>query len=309
MSLYRHECSIFVIFVTSVAALILDRQPSSAVAGPGTRAPPGEQALLSACELSGELSASRSSSGFVPRSDACVAPATPSLPNWTHVLRKPHFNVPVLTWGLLTRTGAQPGAACLEAQWRRPHVCFMDASGAMTRDGALARLVPPRTHWLVTLTSPAIIFDGGEILTSSPTALLDLSGGCCRPAPPVRLEKWVPDKTRTRGATLRLGLARRAPSLAEAHDWLYIGVHWHATSFFHALGEAFPRVRRPHRAQRRVSQLPRDCRATAATAVCDCRPKRRPAAARRCSGASGYCALSRRSRSSSSALSPAGCST
>jgi len=231
--------AVCLLFACSVIALSADAVARGRVPPPPP--PPPPPPLFTPCGVAGLAAPVEGS-----RSPTCAAPGHTSLPDWRGALKKPLFSIPVVTWRMLTAgAGVQGQASCREAEWRRPHLCFMDANGTMARDTDLARAVgAPRTHWLVQLASPAIVFDGGLVLTSAPTELLDLSGGCCRPAPPVRLNTWVPTSGKqTRAAVLRDGLQRgRPPSLARAHGWLYVAVHWHASSFFHAIGEAIPRV-------------------------------------------------------------------
>lgn len=70
------------------------------------------------------------------------------------------------------------------------------------------------------------------IVSSEPLALLDLAGGCCRKEAPLALRALPTSPGRL------LGAARGAVE----HPWLFLASHSHSATFYHALGEAAPKL-------------------------------------------------------------------
>lgn len=86
---------------------------------------------------------------------------------------------------------------------------------------------------LLDLRSPIMVVSPFVVLISlHPIAVLDLAGGCCRPAAPIA---WMNPK-------LREYVLRAHDHVATEYGWLFLACHSHSGTYFHALAEAAPKL-------------------------------------------------------------------
>ena len=149
------------------------------------------------------------------------------------------------------------------------------AAPLQTRQGRLAEEEDSALdlELLVHVMAPAVVssirasnFGSGVVYASSPALVLDLSGGCCRPAPtscwpaqdgePTLRPSCTHDAaacesgwwgcqlghTYARAAALDAwrGVASRAE--VAVHEWLYVALHVHSATYYHTMGQALPRL-------------------------------------------------------------------
>ena len=82
---------------------------------------------------------------------------------------------------------------------------------------------------LLDVQSPVMVVSPWAVVISMrPIALLDLAGGCCRPAAPISFK--------TSG--IMKYVHRPRSHVDTEYGWLFLACHSHSSSYFHALGEA-----------------------------------------------------------------------
>tara|TARA_Y100001958_G_C21196429_1_gene523698 strand:- start:383 stop:1582 length:1200 start_codon:yes stop_codon:yes gene_type:complete len=82
---------------------------------------------------------------------------------------------------------------------------------------------------LLDVQSPVMVVSPWAVVISiRPIAVLDLAGGCCRPAAPISLK--------TSGIMKYVHRPRN--HVDTEYGWLFLACHSHSTTYFHALGEA-----------------------------------------------------------------------
>lgn len=103
-------------------------------------------------------------------------------------------------------------------------------------------------------------FGSGVVFASAPALVLDLSGGCCRPAPRTCWPRcddnaaarecgwWGCQQGHEFARHAALDAVRGVATAAggEWHEWLYVALHTHSTTYYHTLGQALPRLMWAH---------------------------------------------------------------
>ena len=132
-------------------------------------------------------------------------------------------------------------------QKAHPPVALIDAWSTAVGNQEIWDNMLPTFNWLVHVPQRALVLPTGIVMTSAPLTVLDLSGGCCRPAAPVsakalatmhRHRKPLPRWVRTSKLE---DLAHEAVNATE-YEWLYVCQHHHGSTYFHGLAEGTPRL-------------------------------------------------------------------
>ena len=91
-----------------------------------------------------------------------------------------------------------------------------------------------KTQTLIDVHSRVMVVSSyAVVITSDPVAVLDLAGGCCRPEAAFSFMQLA-----SIDAFLRNGRGYTSPE----HAWLFLASHFHSSTYFHALGEAAPKL-------------------------------------------------------------------
>ena len=91
---------------------------------------------------------------------------------------------------------------------------------------------------LLDVQSPVMVVSPWAVVISMrPIAVLDLAGGCCRPAAPISLKKS--------GIMKYVHRPRNHVDADTEYGWLFLACHSHSSTYFHALGEAAAAVAEP----------------------------------------------------------------
>ena len=149
----------------------------------------------------------------------------------------------------------------------QPHgnLQLIDAESSITENSNVQQWLRQQSsghRWLAHVTSHSLVLPGGLAISSAPLTVLDLSGGCCRgpagigvpkryrhvPAPiealwwlSTRLPLYKVEQYRwVRKKNVRM-LAYDAHTAME-HEWLYVCMHSHGSTYFHGLAEGAPRL-------------------------------------------------------------------
>ena len=128
-----------------------------------------------------------------------------------------------------------------------PHLRFLrvnDAGQSVLRDELAAR----KTRVFLTHvggTGPVFVGKHGVILTSQPAFIIDIAGGCCRPASAscFQLQNGSRCVKQKEHAFARSAVepVLKLPDV-RLYPWLYLMTHSHSSTYFHSMGEALPRL-------------------------------------------------------------------
>ena len=101
------------------------------------------------------------------------------------------------------------------------------------REAGQSRMLDVRGN--VSIVSPYAI-----VISSTPLALLDLAGGCCRPAAPISpLDRSLKPYIK---ADLKGGWKLSEKRKRVDYEWVYLACHSHSRTYFHGVLEAAPKL-------------------------------------------------------------------
>ena len=202
-----------------------------------------------------------------PRSTGKGAPASPPderLLGELYSRATRRMTTPSLSWPTLHHLTQRD--TCGELEQRLPQLRFLRVGDVGERTMLRREVAQSSTtltrHLLVHLSGggESLIGGDGVVMTTNASALLDLSQGCCRPegascwqtSEQSSAAEWTSwhSCASTGGhafAAKMISSVVARPSggkqrVVRRYDWVYLSHHSHAVTYFHAVGEALPRL-------------------------------------------------------------------